>query len=300
MTELNDELLVAYADGQLAKDQSKAVERVLEEDLIAAQRVEALRAANAHLETQFEAMLAGEPVPGVDTDVLTGLTKKPGLRGLLGRAVLFSWVGFGCLLGGAAAGYIMHDQILPKQINVVQLPAPPAPEPVVITITPPPATWQDDAVRSYGLLSRDTFTLGLDAQSNPDLVAFQFGKVLGADFAVPDLTSANLTFMRGQLLQRDGTPLAQLSYLPETGAPVVLFAKAGKAKKRALEVKQVEGSTVALWAEENLSFLLTGNFPETQLRILAKTIQAQTAPVEPAASPESEASQSTKTPSQQN
>ena len=51
MTELNDELLVAYVDGQLAEDQSKAIERVLEEDQVAAERVEALRAANAHLET---------------------------------------------------------------------------------------------------------------------------------------------------------------------------------------------------------------------------------------------------------
>ena len=47
MTELNDELLVAYVDGQLAKDQSQAIERVLEEDQVAAQRVEALRATLA-------------------------------------------------------------------------------------------------------------------------------------------------------------------------------------------------------------------------------------------------------------
>ena len=35
MTELNDELLVAYVDGQLATAQSKAIERVLEEDEVA-------------------------------------------------------------------------------------------------------------------------------------------------------------------------------------------------------------------------------------------------------------------------
>ena len=40
MTELNEELLVAYVDGQLAEDQSKAIERVLEEgrDCIAVRR----------------------------------------------------------------------------------------------------------------------------------------------------------------------------------------------------------------------------------------------------------------------
>ena len=201
MTELNDELLVAYVDGQLAKDQSKAVERVLEEDLVAAQRVDALRAANAHLETQFEAMLAGEPVPGVDTDISTGPAQsRRSVRGYLDRAALFTWVGLGSLLGGIAAGYVLHDQILPKPVKIVQLPAPPAPpapEPVVITITPPPATWQDDAVRSYALLSRDSFAFGLDAQGNRDLVSFQFGKALSTNFAIPDLSEANLTFERG-------------------------------------------------------------------------------------------------------
>jgi len=289
MTELNDELLVAYADGQLAKDQSKAVERVLEEDQVAAQRVEALRAANAHLETQFEAMLAGEPVPGVSTDISTPAAAKRQrrVRRVLGRAVLFIWVGFGCLLGGAAAGYVLHDQILPKEIKFVQLPAPPAPpappplpapDPIIIRIPPlpaPPVTWQDDAARSYALLSRETFNLGLDASSNPDLVAFQLGKALRADFAIPDLSSANLTFERGQLLQRDGAPLAQISYLPETGAPVVLFVLAGKAKALALEEKKIEGVPVAIWREENLSFLLTGDLPQEKLHALAVTIQAQ-------------------------
>jgi len=182
MTELNDELLVAYVDGQLAKDQSKAVERVLEEDQVAARRVEALRAANAHLETQFEAMLAGKPVAGIGTEITTvPAQQRRSVRGLLGRAVLFIWVGAGCLLGGAAAGYILHDQILPKPVKIVQLPAPPAPKPVIITVTPP-ATWQDDVARSYALLSRDTFSLGPDTQSNRDLLGFQIGKALGADF----------------------------------------------------------------------------------------------------------------------
>jgi len=293
MTELNDELLVAYADGQLAKDQSKAVERVLEEDQVAAQRVESLRAANAHLENQFEAMLAGEPIPGVSTDISSGQAKgQRGVLGLLGRAVLFTWVGLGCLLGGTAAGYILHDQILPKEVKIVQLPAPPAPpplpapDPIIIRIPPlpaPPVTWQDDAARTYALLSRETFTLGHDASSNPDLVAFQFGKALGADFAIPDLKSANLTFERGQLLQRDGAPLAQISYLPETGAPVVLFALAGKAQALALEEKKIEGVSVAVWGEEKLTFLLAGGLPQVQLHALAMTIQAQRVLAEQAA-----------------
>jgi anti-sigma factor RsiW len=60
MTELSDGLLVAYVDGQLARRQSSAVEKVLEQDDIIARRVVALKDAHSRLEAAFEAILAGE------------------------------------------------------------------------------------------------------------------------------------------------------------------------------------------------------------------------------------------------
>ncbi len=43
MTELSDELLVAYVDGQLVREQTRAVDKVLEHDDVVARRVEALK-----------------------------------------------------------------------------------------------------------------------------------------------------------------------------------------------------------------------------------------------------------------
>ena len=60
MTELSDELLVAYVDGQLARKQTRAIDRVLEEDDVLDARVTALKHAHARLEAAFEAILAGE------------------------------------------------------------------------------------------------------------------------------------------------------------------------------------------------------------------------------------------------
>jgi len=87
MTELSDELLVAYVDGQLARKQTSAVDKVLEQDDVIAKRVDALQDAHSRLEAAFDAILAGEqadaetqPVPqgpGLfiprDTLVKTGL-----------------------------------------------------------------------------------------------------------------------------------------------------------------------------------------------------------------------------------
>lgn len=60
MTELSDELLVAYVDGQLAKDQNRAVEKVLEQDEVMAKRAAALQEAHERLEFAFDSILTGE------------------------------------------------------------------------------------------------------------------------------------------------------------------------------------------------------------------------------------------------
>ena len=59
MTELSDDLLVAYVDGRLADKQSGAVARVLEQDDVLARRVRALKSAHGRLEAAFDAILAG-------------------------------------------------------------------------------------------------------------------------------------------------------------------------------------------------------------------------------------------------
>ncbi len=283
MTELNDELLVAYVDGQLAKDQSKAVERVLEEDQVAAQRVEALRAANAQLETAFEAMLAGEPIPVPLAETPASADPAPVPRSLarkLLRAGLVTWVGFGCLLGGAAAGFILYDQIAAEPVQA----AAPAPAPVPVVIAPPalPApTLQSDLATAHALLGRDTFSVSLEAQGDTDLVSFQISKALGETLAIPDLSGENLTFQRAQMLQRGGAPLAQISYLPETGGPVALYAKSGAGEARDLRFEEIGGISVASWAQGNLFFLLAGDLPRQRLESLAKTVESQIAALEP-------------------
>ena len=283
MTELNDELLVAYVDGQLAKNQSKAIERVLEADQVAARRVEALRAANAQLEAAFEAMLAGEqfslPAAGTAVRADSVPVRRTIARRLLGTGLAI-WVGLGCLLGGAAAGFILHEQIAPEPVqSVVAAPPPPPAEPVIIA--PPPATLQDDIATAHALLSRDSFALGLEAQGNTDLVGFQISKALGANLAIPDLSIANLTFQRAQMLQRDGTPLAQIAYLPETGRPVALYVRSGTDEVQTLKIEEINGVSIASWGQGTLHFLLAGDLPRQQLEALMKSVESHIAAIEP-------------------
>ena len=110
MTELSDDLLVAYVDGRLQHAQSLAVEKVLEQDEVLAARVDALREANARLESAFDAILSGAvgdvmaavpvPPPRPVAPRQTGLTKVGiGVAGV-GLALLALVAGYGWPLVG--------------------------------------------------------------------------------------------------------------------------------------------------------------------------------------------------------
>lgn len=103
MTELSDELLIAYVDGQLARKQTRAVEKVLDQDDVLSARVDALKHALARLEAAFEAILAGEemdvstvPLPQEDGIFVSWRTIKIASAGLgLAAAAALAFAGYG-------------------------------------------------------------------------------------------------------------------------------------------------------------------------------------------------------------
>lgn len=103
MTELSDELLVAYVDGQLARKQIRAVDKVLDQDDVIAARVEALKQAHNRLEAAFEAILAGEEmdisavaVPVQESSLSKPSTVKVALAGVgIAVALVLAAVGYG-------------------------------------------------------------------------------------------------------------------------------------------------------------------------------------------------------------
>ena len=86
MTELSDELLVTYVDGQLAREQTRAIDKVLEQDEVVARRLDALKEAHGRLEAAFEAILAGEMV-----EVLVSPTLPPPVKRK--RRISLPWIG---------------------------------------------------------------------------------------------------------------------------------------------------------------------------------------------------------------
>ena len=107
MTELSDELLVAYVDGQLAREQTRAIDRVLEQDEVVARRLDALKEAHGRLEAAFEAILAGEMVEVLVSPTLPAPIKRK--RGISLPWIGLAVVGIGIVLATLVGGYGLRD-----------------------------------------------------------------------------------------------------------------------------------------------------------------------------------------------
>jgi anti-sigma factor RsiW len=276
MTELSDELLVAYVDGQLARDQSAAVERVLGQDEVAAQRVEAMRAANGRLEAAFEAMLAGEltaltslseqqSADAVQSakSASAALLRRAGPVGVIGAAICLIFAG---ALGGYSVRTIPQVEALVPAIDVP-----------IVTGASARRTIGDDLIIAHTLFGRDTLTIGLESQQNIDLIRFQLADVIGSDLVLPDLSASGLTFRRAQILKRDDDAIAQLAYLPAAGDPVALYARWDEGKDVATTGRQIDGVSATQWRQKNISYLLAGRMPLPDMNKLAGEVRAQIA-----------------------
>lgn len=279
MTELSDDLLVAYADGQLARDQSVAVKRVVDSDEVAAQRVEALKQVCEHMEHAFDAMLVDEPVEEENQPEspypLTGaaaMKAAPLSEAPARPAPLFGWqvmaaAAAGLVLLGALSGYMIRGDA----------PEEPAPVAIVPPVDPVPA-WQRDVALAHGLFGRETLEVGLESQGNLDLVSFQLAKAIGTSVVIPDLTEVGLTFKRAQLLRREGTPIAQIAYLPASGPPVALYAKPQTEPDGAPTPVQGDDIRALSWWSGGVTYLLVGSLAVPELEKIVDAARKQTTP----------------------
>ncbi len=271
MTELSDELLVAYVDGQLARKQTSAVDKVLAQDDVIARRVDALQDAHGRLEAAFEAILAGEeadaeakPVPrGPGLFIPWDTLAKGGLAAAgIATAVILLIAGYGWPLATPDFARRSFGTADPDYVGSI------------------PSSWQEQAARAQALLGRTSLEVGLDSQGNRDLVAFQLAQAIGPNLTLPDLAPQGLRFMRAQLLQVGAESLAQMLYLGTSGAPIALYAKNGEGTVTPSFRRYGDIGGVA-WSQGGISYLLAGDENEASLLRLAEAIRTAPATAAP-------------------
>jgi anti-sigma factor RsiW len=262
MTELSDELLMAYIDGQLDKPQASVVNQLLCRDEHLARRVRRLQESQGKFLDLFGALVresaAGAPRPGVRASSTGG-----GNGGLTDRAGIVT-TGIAALLVifGASVGFTTAYFSGMARDGVVD------------EMNMPPANWSEDMAELHAYFTPETLTASRDSQTNPEIVKLQLGKLASQPAPLPDFSQHGLRFVRAQTLSYRGNRLMQLVYTGRSDPFVAVYVTSGEDEGPVLPGRFGDVKTVS-WSQDGLRYLIAGDMTEEALRALAAVARAQ-------------------------
>ena len=243
----SDEDLTAFLDGEADDTLEADISAALGTDEVLAERMAGLEVPMAAIAGAFDELLASAP----PMPALAPATPEPA-----NTNARLSWAwGLGTFGTGIAAG-----------LAVAFFTGFGTPEPA-------PRGWVS-FVASYQSLYT-TATLAA-VNPTPQDAALQLAAVsegIGIDLAaLPQ--AEGLTFKRAQLLNFNGKPLVQISYLRDDGTPVALCIIPAGPDAQDLNMGAAEGLDVARWNTPGYGFLLIGGQEGEPLEREAETFQA--------------------------
>ena len=236
-TDISDELLTAYLDGELEAADRVRIETALASDVDLQTRLELLDVPLAPLRDAMEQIAHNAPALDVSAHVAPS------------RGFPFAVAG-GSLAAGLVLGAILMTQLTPA---------------------PKQPGWID-YVASYQALYSTATLAGIN--DGPETRALQLQQVSAAVGRSLEEASRipGLDFKRAQTLGFKGKPLVQMAYLTSDGVPLALCVIA---KAQAADLKQMEreGLQAASWSDGSHAYLLIGGQDADLIKSTAQQIQ---------------------------
>ena len=274
-SEISDAQLVAYIDGELSAAEYEGMAKALSQNSEARERLEKLKLGGRPFSEAFELLLdaapddklramfadlvakeAGSPaaVDGGENVVSFRKRSAPGgapLWQLAAAAAVLALVFTGGLLAGGF--FDPSQQQLAEQKT----------------------GWREAAARYVALFSKETLA-GMPAdRETRQLNLRRVATALGLNLSDEKIANTALSFQGTQLLQLEGKPLAQISYLYGDNAPVALcIIKTANAAQAPAEEKR-HGLNIVHWVADGYGFMVIGKVPESTLRQISDTFRAR-------------------------
>lgn len=250
MTDHRDEItefdLVAYADGALDPDRSKAVEAYLAAHPDIAARVNDYARQNAELRERFDPIVS-EPIP----DRLHAPFGRPAGPGMtaVARAVAIAVI----VLATGVAGWMVGRSSDTNRYAVEAF------------VRSASAAHEDPAIASPAVVS-----------SVPPL--HWLSESIGLELRTPDLGELGFQLVEKRLVHLENDRGVQLLYKSGGGESLSIFVKRRwRERKPDYEVQESEGLMVAYWLDGPLAYAITGNLSPERLRSLAQSVNGSMA-----------------------
>jgi anti-sigma factor RsiW len=248
--------LMAYVDGQLAREQAAAVEAAIAADVDLAARVAALRAQNASLHAALDPWLA-EPIP----PRLLGAAMPPAQA-----SPWQAWRPFVALAAtlvlGVAVGWLGRDLTLEHAGT--------------------PTTFARSAAFTHVLYAADQRRpVEVWAHEEKGLVTW-LTRRLGVQAHAPDLNPLGFALVGGRLVAGHEKPTALLMYENAEKQRLTLQWRKNDpgVQETAFRYAVENGIGVFYWIEADCSYALSGPVDRAQLLALARVVYGQLAEAE--------------------
>jgi len=247
---LSDELLVAYLDDELDPEHRRYIDYLLPTESPLAARLDRLKRGELPFREAFDSMLDEAPAERLQAmlDSLPPAVTHPkatlSRRGFLAAAASF-------MLAGIAA-----DRLFTRWQN-----------------TDAHDGWRA-SVAEYMVL----YTPGTLDHLSPDVNSHiaqldAIGRQLGLPLTPAAITLPGAEFRRAQILDYEGVPIGQLTYLDARHGPLALCITPHTTGSATLASEKRKGLNVVYWSSPSHAFMLIGKNPFEDLRIMAATVQ---------------------------
>lgn len=285
MSQLSDELLLAYLDGQLGAPQAKSVERMIGGSAELRARVSRLKTTQSLLIQTFETLsrrtrTAPRPErPGAARTVQPKSDLSRGERIALHADKRQLEAG---TVKRSFARRILLATILTVLAAIIgygagkwmRLNSSPAVEKIDARVPAPASQWAADVARLHSHFTIASVAGDPQSQTNRDLVELQLQRILNKPLSIPSFSDNALTFRRGQVLSYRGSRMMQLSYAGADGELVSLYLMSG-GPESGLSIAARRDVTSVHWSADGVRYVLASELPETSLRALAVSAMSQ-------------------------
>jgi anti-sigma factor RsiW len=261
---IDESVLRAYVDAELAPEQRDQIEAVLAHNAELRAQVQALRASRLPYRAAFDAE-ALPPMPmAIAAQVASWTALAPSapphrFGAPLGRR---RWLGLGAGVGmGLAASFAAGLFLrLPQGHGGMDMPS--------------SSPWVSAIANYQALYVRATVDQPPDDSARIQWVLGDFAATTRTAIAIPDLQSAGLTFKRIQRLGYEDKPLLQMIFLAAQGKPTALCLLPVERQDAAIQQSELQGMQVVSWQRSGMSYVLVTELPAHQAKALADKLLA--------------------------
>lgn len=245
---VSDETLTAFIDGELDFTQARELELRLAVDAELAQRFERLCQGDRGLIEAFDGLLQQAPQERLQ-DGLAGLAPVPLPRRAPSRRAL-ALAAAACLVLGMALDHLLLGGLALHRADET-------------------TAWRQRVADYMALYTVQTLEhLPGDEDSRQAQLSL-VGARLGLELPAPAVDLDGASLRRAQILEYDGAPIAQLTYLDERYGPMALCITRGDGQVAAPEQERREGMNLVYWKDGRHAYLLIGRNPPQALQSMA-------------------------------